>query len=109
DRYEPFAEFLGRQFLEHYPQMQSLRIFLRELPFEAHSDKLLSGPLDDDYEIVELHLDRAGVQSLRVGRRNLRLVKLTGSAFKSFARDEFTTLDRKSTRLNSSHVAISYA
>src|SRR5438132_537356 len=92
DRYEPFAEFLGRQFLEHYPQMQSLRIFLRELPFEAHSDKLLSGPLDDDYEIVELHLDRAGVQSLRVGRRNLRLVKLTGSAFKSFARDEFTTL-----------------
>jgi len=92
DRYELFAEFLGRQFLEHYPQMQSLRIFLRELPFEAHSDKLLSGPLDDDYEIVELHLDRAGVQSLRVGRRNLRLVKLTGSAFKSFARDEFTTL-----------------
>ncbi len=92
DRYETFAEFLGQQFLEHYPKMQSLRIFVRELPFLAHSERLLSGPLDDDYEIVELAIDRKGVQSLRCGRRNLRLVKLTGSAFKSFARDEFTTL-----------------
>jgi urate oxidase len=91
DRYERFAAFLGRKFLEHYPQMHSLRITVRELPFQAHSDKLLS-PLDSDYETVELDLDRQGVRALRCGRRNLKLVKLTGSAFRSFARDEFTTL-----------------
>jgi urate oxidase / 2-oxo-4-hydroxy-4-carboxy-5-ureidoimidazoline decarboxylase len=91
DRYEGFAAFLGRKFLEHYPQMQSLRITVRELPFQAHSDKLLS-PLDDDYESVELDLDRQGVRGLRCGRRNLKLIKLSGSAFRSFARDEFTTL-----------------
>jgi urate oxidase len=71
--------------------MHSLRITVRELPFQAHSDKLLS-PLDSDYETVELDLDRQGVRALRCGRRNLKLVKLTGSAFRSFARDEFTTL-----------------
>jgi urate oxidase len=91
DRYETFAHFLGRKFLEHYPQMQALRIRVREIPFIAHSEKLLS-PLNDDYETVDLHLDRAGIQAMRCGRENLKLVKLTGSAFQSFARDEYTTL-----------------
>ena len=92
EHYEGFADFLARQFLHHYEQMQSLRISIRELPFERHSDKLLSGPLENDYETVELERDRAGLRSMRCGRRHLRLIKLTGSAFKSFARDEFTTL-----------------
>ncbi|MDQ6882942.1 MAG: urate oxidase [Candidatus Dormibacteraeota bacterium] len=92
DRYEPFADFLAREFLQHYEQMQTLRVSIRELPFIKHSDKLLSGPLEDDYESVELERDRNGIRSLRCGRRHLRLIKLTGSAFKSFARDEFTTL-----------------
>ncbi len=92
DRYEGFADFLARQFLQHYEQMQSLRVSIRELPFLKHSDKLLSGPLEDDYEAVEVERDRTGLRSLRCGRRKLRLIKLTGSAFKSFARDEFTTL-----------------
>lgn len=91
DGYEGFGAFVGRKFLEHYPQMQSLRVTVQELPFQAHSDRLLS-PLEDDYEIVELDLDRQGVRALRCGRRNLKLIKLTGSAFRSFARDEFTTL-----------------
>jgi len=94
DRYEGFADFLARQFQQHYDQMQSLRVSISELPFLKHSDKLLSGPLDDDYESVEVERDRTGLRSLRCSRRKLRLIKLTGSAFKSFARDEFTTLPR---------------
>jgi urate oxidase len=92
DSYEGFADYLGLQFLQHYEQMQSLRVSIRELPFQKHSDKLLSGPLEDDHESVELERDRNGLRSLRCGRRDLRLIKITGSAFKSFARDEFTTL-----------------
>ncbi len=66
--------------------MQSLRLFLRKLPFAAHSEELLS-PLDDDYGTVALEADRYGLGGLRCGRRNLRLVKLTGTAFRSFVRD----------------------
>jgi urate oxidase/2-oxo-4-hydroxy-4-carboxy-5-ureidoimidazoline decarboxylase len=94
---EGFAAFLGRRLLETYPQMKALRIFLREVPFAVHSDKLLS-PLDDDYGTVELELGREGLRSLRCGRRNLRLVKLTGSAFRDFARDAYTTLPEVSDR-----------
>ncbi len=95
--HEGFAAFLGRRFLETYPQMKWLRIQVREIPFLAHSAKLLS-PLEDDYGTVELELGRDGLRSLRCGRRNLRLVKLTGSAFRDFARDAYTTLPEVSDR-----------
>jgi len=95
--HEGFAAFLGRRLLETYPQMKTLRIFLREVPFAVHSDKLLS-PLDDDYGTVELELGREGLRELRCGRRNLRLLKLTGSAFRDFARDAYTTLPEVSDR-----------
>ena len=95
--HEGFAAFLGRRFLETYPQMQWLRIEVREMPFVQHSAKLLS-PVDDDYGWVDLVIGREGMRELRCGRRNLRLVKLTGSAFKDFARDAYTTLPDVSDR-----------
>ena len=95
--HEGFAAFLGRRFLQSYPQMQWLRLVLRETPFAQHSQKLLS-PLADDYGVVELEVGRDGIRALRCGRRNLRLVKLTGSAFKEFARDAYTTLPERSDR-----------
>jgi urate oxidase len=95
--HEGFAAFLGRRFLETYPQMQWLRIQVREMPFDRHSAKLLS-PTEDDYGWVELEIGRDGMRMLRSGRRNLRLVKLTGSAFKDFARDAYTTLPEVSDR-----------
>jgi urate oxidase / 2-oxo-4-hydroxy-4-carboxy-5-ureidoimidazoline decarboxylase len=94
---EGFAAFLGRRLLATYPQMQWLRLAIREIPFAQHSPKLLS-PLEDDYGSVELEVGRDGLRSLRCGRRNLRLVKLTGSAFKDFARDVYTTLPERADR-----------
>ena len=95
--HEGFAAFLGRRFLDTYPQMQWLRLALREIPFAQHSVKLLS-PLDDDYGSVEIEVGREGLRALRCGRRNLRLVKLTGSAFRDFARDAYTTLPERADR-----------
>jgi urate oxidase len=95
--HEGFAAFLGRRFLAAYPQMRSLRIDLGEAPFTRHGDKLLS-PLEADYGTVELEIGRDGLRALRCGRRNLRLVKLTGSAFKDFVRDAYTTLPEVSDR-----------
>jgi urate oxidase / 2-oxo-4-hydroxy-4-carboxy-5-ureidoimidazoline decarboxylase len=94
---EGFAAFLLERFLATYPQMQMLRLFSRELPFTAYSDKLLS-PRGDDYGTVELEAGRDGMRALRCGRRDMRLVKLTGSAFKSFVRDQYTTLSEVSDR-----------
>jgi urate oxidase / 2-oxo-4-hydroxy-4-carboxy-5-ureidoimidazoline decarboxylase len=92
DTHEGWAEFLGRKFLDTYPQMEWLRIRERELPFAAHSEKLFEGPRRDEHGVVELEIGRDGIRSLRAGVVQLRLVKLTGSAFLKFLRDEYTTL-----------------
>ena len=68
--HEGFAAFLGRRFLETYPQMQWLRIQVREMPFDRHSAKLLS-PTEDDYGWVELEIGRDGMRMLRCGRRGV--------------------------------------
>ena len=72
--------------------MEWLRITERDLPFDAHSEKLLTGPGRGEYGTVETEIGRQGVRSLRSGLRDQRLVKLTGSAFADFQRDQFTTL-----------------
>ena len=94
---EGFAAFLARSFLDTYPQMQRLRVTVRELPFTQHSDKLLS-PSREDHGWVALEADRDGLQSLECARRDLHLLKLTGSSFASFARDEYTTLPERKDR-----------
>lgn len=95
DTHEGWAEFLARKFLDTYPQMDWLRIRERELPFVAHSEKLFEGPRRDEHGVVELEIGRDGIRSLRAGIVELRLVKLTGSAFASFLRDEYTTLPER--------------
>lgn len=91
---EGFAGFLARSFLETYPQMERVRVRSRELPFQEHSDKLLS-PSAGDHGWADVEVDRAGVRRLSCGRHGLRLVKLTGSAFARFQRDRFTTLPER--------------
>ena len=95
DTHEGWAEFLARKFLDTYPQMEWLRIRERELPFTAHSDQLFEGPRRDEYGVVELEIGRDGIRSLRAGVEQLRLVKLTGSAFARFLRDVYTTLPER--------------
>ncbi len=98
DTHEGWAEFLGRRFLDSYPQMEWLRIRERELPFVAHSERLYEGPRRDEHGIVELEIGRTGIRSLRGGIVQLRLIKLTGSAFANFMRDEYTTLPERNDR-----------
>jgi urate oxidase len=78
--FEGFASFLAERYLQTYPQMRRVRITMRELAW------------------VELEADRGGVLALRCGRRDLRLVKLTGSSFAGFQRDAWTTLPERPDR-----------
>jgi urate oxidase/2-oxo-4-hydroxy-4-carboxy-5-ureidoimidazoline decarboxylase len=91
---EGLVAFLSQRFLETYPQMERLHLSYEELPYRSHSDKLLSAA-PGEHSTVELSASRSGVLELESGRRDLRLVKLTGSSFISFARDRYTTLPER--------------
>ena len=94
---EGLCALVAGRFLETSPQMGRVSVHFRELPYERYSDRLL-GFRGGDHHSLDLVADRTGVVHLESGRRDLRLVKLTGSAFARFARDEHTTLVERTDR-----------
>ena len=103
---------VGTAFLDTYPHMERLTMIGRELPFPAaivpaddgfeSSDRLFSRDRCD-HGTARLELARHADGPVHVtdhecGRAQLQLVKLTGSAFADFARDEHTTLPERRDR-----------
>src|SRR5436190_4438957 len=107
---EGFLDFLGQQFLATYPQMQTLRRTGKEQPFTAarvpgrdsetfHGSEVLFSRSHNDYAVAVLDMEREGsgtrITAHRSGRVGLQLIKVTGSAFAQFVRDEHTTLPER--------------
>ncbi len=103
---------VGTAFLDTYPHMERLTMVGRDLPFPAAvvpsadgfemSDRLFSRDRSD-YGTARLELARDDAGGVRItdhesGRRELQLIKITGSAFADFARDEHTTLPERRDR-----------
>ena len=112
---EGLSAFLATRFAETYPQLRSLRVTGRELPFAAvpvpagfgfgfgfaPSDNLFEQRRGDFEEAtVRIESDDDGVRIVDHAcfRRDLRLMKLTGSAFTAFVRDGYTTLPDRGDR-----------
>jgi urate oxidase len=85
---------LGRRFLETYPVMEAVRVSAREHRFDRLSGVLFAGS-SDDHGVAEVEVRGGDVAAARSGRENLWLLKVTGSAFTRFARDEYTTLPER--------------
>lgn len=115
---EGFLDYLGRRFLGTYPSMQALRLSARERPFVAarvpqpqphgdgDGDGAAFGPSNvlfsrsrDDWSLASIECTGDGatyhITSHRCGRLGLQLIKVTGSAFTRFVRDEHTTLPER--------------
>jgi len=103
---------VGTAFLDTYPQMELLTIIGRDLSFPAalipsedgfEASARLFARDRSDYGSARLDLARDEDGSVRItdhesGRRELQLIKITGSAFADFARDEHTTLPERPDR-----------
>jgi urate oxidase / 2-oxo-4-hydroxy-4-carboxy-5-ureidoimidazoline decarboxylase len=88
---EEFVELLARRFLDTYGQVDRIELTARAVPFARRSEQSFQG-VGGDRAVAELALDRDGTLEHRSGREGLRLMKLTGSSFEGFVRDEYTTL-----------------
>ncbi|MBF6589567.1 MAG: urate oxidase [Ktedonobacterales bacterium] len=111
---EGFLDLVARQLLSGYAHMEALRVTGRELPFAAvpvpgsgpgvfgASDVLFSHARDD-YATAALDYARADdggvtLTGHRCARVGLQLLKVTGSSFTRFVRDEHTTLPERADR-----------
>jgi urate oxidase / 2-oxo-4-hydroxy-4-carboxy-5-ureidoimidazoline decarboxylase len=88
---EDYLAFVGRCFLERYEHVEWVSVEGREHTF-ARRGELLYQQVHADRGVARLDIGRDGVRDHRSGREGLELVKLTGSAFTGFVRDEYTTL-----------------
>ncbi|MCC6174955.1 MAG: urate oxidase [Chloroflexi bacterium] len=105
---EGFLRFLGRRFFQTWEQMGHLRLSGRELPYQpvavpAEADRgrfepsrALFSHARGDHAVAMLEVERDGDDARIVGHRcgqdGLQLIKVTGSAFADFVRDQYTTL-----------------
>ncbi|HET9416211.1 MAG TPA: urate oxidase [Candidatus Limnocylindria bacterium] len=103
---------VGSAFLDTYPHMERVTMLGRDLPFPAAivpgdggfeaSDRLFSRDRGDA-GTARLELARHDGRGVTItahesGRADLQLIKITGSAFADFARDEHTTLPERRDR-----------
>jgi urate oxidase/2-oxo-4-hydroxy-4-carboxy-5-ureidoimidazoline decarboxylase len=88
---EDFVALIGNRLLERYEHIEGVAVAAREVPFERVRGQVLRRRYDD-YAVAELDLGREGLVSARSGWKALHLIKLTGSSFAGFVRDEYTTL-----------------
>jgi urate oxidase len=120
---EGWLFFLGRRFLETYPQMERLRVSAEELRFDAAAVPVEGGGFEpsgvlyhrrhDDHGVCSIEIGRTDdgtveLDDLRSGRVELDLLKITGSSFAAFARDQYTTLPERPDRLLFSNVDIAW-
>jgi urate oxidase/2-oxo-4-hydroxy-4-carboxy-5-ureidoimidazoline decarboxylase len=95
DTLEALVEHLADGFLRTYPVMEAVRVSAREHPFERLSGKLFAAHPGADHGVASVERHGAEVTDRRSGRHGLWLLKVTGSAFTRFARDEYTTLPER--------------
>jgi len=109
---EGLLAYLGRGFIATYSQIRELRLTGREIGFTPAQVPLAAGTSGPSptlfgrdqrgFATATLELagaaERATVTSHRCGQMGLQLMKITGSAFTSFVRDDYTTLPERRDR-----------
>jgi urate oxidase len=108
---EGYLARLGAGFLDRYEQMQSVRVSGRELPFDAakvpgaggfEPSEVLRRRGPGEHSVASLRYVRgdgaAALVEQHSGRVGMELLKVKGSAFTRFVRDEYTTLPERSDR-----------
>ncbi len=89
---DSFCRFLGDRFLDLYPQVEGLQITANEIPYDAMDSRHAFKPAGPERAFARLELSRRGVVEATSGLKGFRMLRLGGSAFTGFVRDQYTTL-----------------
>ena len=94
---ESYSRFLATLFLDTYPQVEGIQLTATEIPYRAiAAGSAASSPGGPERSTARLELRRAAgsieTVELRSGIQGFRLLRLGGSAFHGFVRDQYTTL-----------------
>jgi len=95
DDLEGYCRFLAVKFAGKYPQVEGIQVSADEIPYEGFAEgdgPAAFSPAGPERARALIEIDRSGIVDITSGIRGFRLLRLGGSAFKGFVRDEYTTL-----------------
>ena len=89
---EGFCRFLAEKFLLTYPQVEGLQVSADEIPFGSIGSTPAFVPAGPERAFARIELGHKGLIEATSGLKGFKLLRLGGSAFKGFVRDQYTTL-----------------
>ena len=88
---EGFCHFLATKFLATYPQVEGIQVSAEEIPYAGLGGAAFT-PSGPARATARIELQPGRVVEACSGIRGFKLLRLGGSAFHGFVRDEYTTL-----------------
>jgi len=88
---EDYCRFLGAKFIETYPQVEGVQISATEIPYYQIGSGAFA-PFGPDRATARIELTRAAIVEVASGICGFKLLRLGGSSFQGFVRDQYTTL-----------------
>ncbi len=90
---ESYCKFLAAKFLKTYPQAEGVQVSATEIPYHATwNSQVAFSPAGPERATASVEITHDGVAEMRSGIRGFRLLRVNGSAFAGFVRDQYTTL-----------------
>jgi len=90
---EGCCQFLGTKFIQTYPQVEGVQVSAVEVPYAAlPGGNAAFSPGGPERATARVEISRRAIVEVASGIRDFRLLRLGGSAFHGFVRDQYTTL-----------------
>ena len=89
---EDYCWFLAATFMATYPQVEGIQVSASEVPYAPLNRNVGFAPAGPDRATARIELRERTVVETVSGLRGFRLLRLSGSAFQGFVRDQYTTL-----------------
>ena len=87
-----FCRFLAGKFIGTYAQVEGVQISAVEIPYRGIESDVAFAPSGPERATARVEITRDGIVEASAGIRGFRLLRLGGSAFRGFVRDQYTTL-----------------
>lgn len=87
-----YCHFLARTFIQKYPQVDGIQVSAVEIPYAGVGGGVAFAPGGPERATARVELSRDAIAEATSGIRGFKLLRLGGSAFVGFVRDEYTTL-----------------
>jgi urate oxidase/2-oxo-4-hydroxy-4-carboxy-5-ureidoimidazoline decarboxylase len=91
DDLESYCHLIGEMFLSRYSQIEGVQISASAIPYEPLGGVAFT-PAGPDRANARIEVNRTGIVEIASGVAGFKLLRLSGSAFQGFLRDEYTTL-----------------